>query len=222
MINRNFVVVATLLIATTLTRRADAGSFQFNLAGPGVSGTITLTYGTATDAKYPDALEVTGISGTFSDSNNGLNIVNAPVGPLVAVKHDTPEPTNLLAPMNFSRFAVASGLDPVNNGFLTYTNLYWPGGSPQTASDYPFHGGFLDIYGLMFEIGGGRIVNLWSNGDFGGGPDYGVAVATAANALDYTGGVSLTATPEPGTLGLLGSAVVAMLYWRRRSFHQTR
>jgi len=143
--------------------------------------------------------------------------VNTPIGPLVPVKHDTPELTNLVAPMDFSRFAVASGLDPMNNGFLTYTNLYWPGGSPQTASDYQFHGGFHDIYGLMFEIGGGRIANLWSNGDFGGGPVYGVAVATPAMSLDYTGGVSVTATPEPATLTLLRSAFFGILALRRRS-----
>ena len=50
----------------------------------------------------------------------------------------------------------------------------------------------LNIYGLMFEIGGGRVVDLWSNGDFSGtdsGPiDYGVAVVTADTALDYVGG----------------------------------
>ena len=33
-----------------------------------------------------------------------------------------------------------------------------------SASDYPPHGGFLDIYGLMFNIGGGRVVDFWSNG----------------------------------------------------------
>jgi hypothetical protein len=80
----------------------------------GVSGALVLTYGVATDAKYPNAFEVTGISGFFSDSNNGLNIVNAPVGPLVAITHDTPETGNLLAPNDFSRFAVASGLPAVN------------------------------------------------------------------------------------------------------------
>ena len=54
------------------------------------------------------------------------------------------------------------------------------------------HGGILDIYGLLFDIGGGRVVDLWSNGDFSGtgaGPiDYGVAVATHDTALDYVGG----------------------------------
>ena len=195
-----------------------ASTFDFSFAASGVSGTITLSYGTATDAKYSQAFEVTGISGTFSDSNNGLNIVNAPIGALVAIKHDTPEPTNLLAPNDFSRFAVATGLSPQSNGFLTYDNLYWPGGSPQTASDYPPHGGFVDIYGLMFDIGGGRVVDFWSNGDVTGtgNIDYGVAVATAATALDYVpGGASIT--PEPSGLALLGIGLLAVLIWRRRA-----
>ena len=221
---KNFVVSATLLLAASLTGQASASTINFSFAGPGVSGAIELTYGAATDAKYAQAFEVTGISGSFSDSNNGLNIVNAPIGPLVPIRHDTPEPTNLLAPDDFSRFPVAAGLPAQNNGFLTYDNLYYPGGSPQTASDYPVHGGFLDIYGLMFEIGGGRVVDLWSNGDFsmtGGGPiDYGVGVATHDMALDYVSG-GVTITPEPGAFGLLGTGLLAILLWRRRASRQT-
>ena len=95
--------------------------------------------------------------------------------------------------------------------------MFWPGGSPQTASDYPFHGGFLDIYGLMFDIGGGKVVDFWSNGNFSGtgpGPvNYGVAVATADTALDYVS-AGVAAVPEPSSyalmlagLGVLGSIV---------------
>src|SRR5580692_9287341 len=162
------VLSATLFLAASLPWQANASTFQFSFTGPGVGGTIDLTYGAATDGKYPQAFEVTGISGTFSDSNNGLNIVNAPIGSLVAITHDTPDPDNLLAPLDFSRFAVATGLSPDSDGFLTYDNLFWPGGSPPTASDYTVHGGFLDIYGLLFNIGGGRVVDFWSNGDFSG------------------------------------------------------
>jgi PEP-CTERM motif len=217
------VVSATLLFAASLPWQANASTLGFSFVGPGVSGTIQLTYGPATDGKYPQAFEVTGISGTFSDSNNGLNIVNAPIGPLEPIKHDTPEPTNLLAPLDFSRFAVAAGLSPQNNGFLTYDNLFYPGGSPPTASDYPVHGGFLDIYGLLFDIGGGRVVDFWSNGNFSGtgtGPiDYGVAVATHDTSLNYVaGGVSVT--PEPSAFGLLGSGLLGMLVWRRRASRQ--
>ena len=149
---RTLLFPATLLLAASLPWQANAGTVGFSFAGPGVSGTVDLTYGLATDGKYPQAFEVTGISGTFSDSNNSLDIVNAAIGPLVPINHAAPEATNLLAPDDFSKFAVTSGLPVDNNGFLTYDNLYYPGGSPQTASDYPAQGGFLDIYGLLASI----------------------------------------------------------------------
>jgi len=123
MISKKWVVSATLFFAASLPWQASASTFDLSFTGPGVSGSLSLTYGTATDAKYPQAFEVTGIAGTFSDSNNGLNLVNVPVGALEVVKHDMPEATNLLAPHDFSRFAVATGLDPQANGFLTYDNL---------------------------------------------------------------------------------------------------
>ena len=107
---------------------------------------------------------------------------------------------------------------------LNYDNLLYSGGSPQTASSYPVHGGFLDIYGLLFDIGGGRVVTFWSNGDFsrtGAGPiNYGVAVATSDTSLDYvSGGVSVT--PEPGALGLFGGGLLAIMVWRRRASRQS-
>jgi hypothetical protein len=122
---------------------------------------------------------------------------------------------------DFSKFAVATGLPAQNNGSLSYDNLYYPGGSPQTASDYPPHGGFLDIYGLMFNIGGGRVVNFWSNGVFsetGTGPaDYGAAVATQDAALDYVAG-GVVAVPEPSTYAfmLAGLGVLGWVTRRRK------
>jgi hypothetical protein len=208
------VVAAMLGMVAATAGQASASTIGVVFSGPGVSGSLQLTYGAGTDANYPNAFEVTGITGTFSDSNNGLNIVNASIGAPVAINHATPEPGNLLAPNDFSRFAVASGLSPQNNGFLTYDNLFWPGGSPQTASDYPPHGGFLDIYGLMFVIAGGQVVDLWSNGSFGGPADYGVAVATSAEALDYVSGGVVAFAPEPGSLWLLASGLLGLLAWR--------
>jgi len=225
MIKKANVLSAALLAAASLPWQANASTFDFTFTGPGVSGSIQLTYGSATDAKYSQAFEVTGISGTFSDSNNGLNLVNVPIGPLVPITRDTPEPGNLLAPNDFSRFPVVTGLPAQNNGFLTYDNLFYPGGSPPTASDYTVHGGILDIYGLMFEIGGGKVVDLWSNGDFtgtGSGPiDYGVGVATSAAALNYVGG-GVTVSPEPGTVILFGGGLLALVGWRRAAIRRER
>ena len=205
---KELVILATLLVAVSLPWQANASTFNFSFVGPGVSGYVQLTYGTATDARYSNAFEVTGISGTFSDSNNGLNIVNAPILSLEPINYATPDPTNLLAPHDFSKFLVATG---TSHGSLSYDNLYWPGGSPQTASSYPPHGGFLDIYGLLFDIGNGRVVDFWSDGTANGvGPyPYGVGVATSATVLDYMHS-GVTITPEPGTFVMLGSGIIGL------------
>lgn len=200
--------VMAALAGMVLVSRADADTtVPIYLNGPGVSGSLLLTIGATTDAKYPTAFEVTGVSGTFSDSNNSLNIFDAPVGPLVPTNHAAPEPDNHLAPNDFSKFAVASGFPPVNNGFLTYDNLFWPGGAPPTASDFAGAGGFLDIYGLMFSIGAGRVVDLFDNGvdaftgiDYGG---FGVGVATSDVALDYVANGVTASTPEPSTWAMM-------------------
>jgi hypothetical protein len=204
---------AAILLLATLPSRAKASTFDLTFTGPGVTGTLALTYGTAADSKYPQALEVTGISGTFTDSNIG--IVDATVTGLVPINYATPEATNTLAPHDFSKYPVAAG---TMDGSLSYDNLLYPGGSPQTAplTDYPFHGGLLDIYGLLFTIPNGDVVNLWSNGLLPGAiqDDYGVAVATSAKTLDYvSNGVEIT--PEPSPFILLATGLLALLVWRR-------
>ena len=178
------------------------------------------------DSKYPGkGFEITGIGGTFSDA--ALGIVDAPITSLVPISPTAPlDPTNVQAPNDFSHFAVATGLPSDNDGFLTYDNLFWPGGAPVTAPDFDGAGGFLDIYGLMFTLGGntvapGTVVDLFDNGvspttgvNYGG---FGVAVATSTETLAYVaGGVTATA-PEPSTwaMMMLGFAGLGFAGYRR-------
>ena len=217
-------------IGLAVPAASSAGTFGFDFVGPGVSGRIDLTYGPTTDAKYPSlglpdvAYEVTGISGFFTDTNNGLNIVNAPITGLVPLNNTEPDvdpkPENLLAPNNFSKFYIPI---PSNaRGRLTYDNLFWPAGSPATASGpewAAYKGGFLDVYGLMFTIDGGYAANFWNVQD----GDYGLAVATsgadpaARTQLDYvTSGVSVVPEPSTYAMALAGLACGGYSMFRRR------
>jgi len=220
MMRKPVVASVMLLLMVLLTGAAAASTHTFSVTGPGVNATVQVTTGTATDAKYANAYEVTGISGWFTDTRNGLNIVNAPILGLEPLNYASPTSGNLAAPADFSKFYLASsaGLPPGHPPSLTYDNLLWPGGSPVTATGYPFSGGFLDIYGLMFDIGNGEVAGLWSIGNHNGsgtGPIYGVGVATANGALDYRRS-GLTATPEPGTFVMLGSGILGLVGVARR------
>lgn len=210
-------LLSAMSLGITVPTLTSAATADLAFSGNGISANVVITYGAATDSKVPQGFVITGVSGRFSDSN--IAIDNASILGLIAVNDATPEPTNLLAPHDFSRFAVANGLAPVAHGFLTFDNLYYPGGSPATASDYPAAGGVFDIYGLMFRIGDGRVVDLWSNGIFGppgSAPiEYGAAVATVDSALDYVGdGVS--AVPEPLDAALLLSGLCTLALLTRR------
>ena len=226
-----YLATATLLVAASLSIQARAASFAFTLSGSGVSGAVQLTYspnpntgvlpGTSPNPVDPiGSYIVTGISGAFSDAAIG---VNSTITGIVLSNPATPDPTNLLAPHSFSFYPVTDGV-PGPGGVapgLTYDDLFYPGGSPQTATDYRFHGGFLDIYGLVFTLANGDAVNFWSNGDMGGGTTYGAAVTDGTSVLDYVGGVSV-AVPEPASwaimmigLGVLGASL------RRRPRTQT-
>ena len=67
------------LAGVALVGQAHASTMPITFSGQGVSGSLEITFGPGTDAKYSNAFEITGVSGTFSDTNNGLDIVNASV-----------------------------------------------------------------------------------------------------------------------------------------------
>lgn len=220
-----FVVLSALPLfaVAALAPSARANSVNFSFNGSGISGSGTLTY----TPQSSGAGTITGITGSFTDTNAGShnkpNIVNSPITGLVAINPVSPLPVNVTAP-DFSQYAVANGVPgtPPSNS-LSYDNNFYPDGSPTVCTDYPFKGGFLDVYGLLFTIPNGKVVGLWSNGiKDSSGPTYGVALADATYTYDYVNDLtaSVRAVPLPaavwmGLSTLAGLAGISLLRKRR-------
>ncbi len=208
----NYIPALALAVAVALAPAAFADQLDFSFNGNGVSASGTFTY--TPSATVPGADEITGITGTFSDSNVGVS--GAISGLYTPVSYN-----NQIPGVAFTK------------GGLSYDDLFFPNGN--TALDcpgYPFTGGVFDIFGVAFDIAGpGKYVaEIWSNGDIPGlGTVYAAGLANDDGLVDNPNSGpnapappgefgDLTITPEPSSVLLFGSGLfgLAALAWERK------
>jgi len=222
-----------LAAAVAVAPGAMADEFNFSFNGDGINATGVLTIGQqTTNSTNPPGYEITGISGTFSDTN--VNVSGAITG--------------LYTPLSYVNNPLDSGFASTQGG-LSYDDVFYPAGNSPAVCftlidgvptlTYPFSGGLFDIYGVAFNIAGpgGYVGELWSNGDVGGGPIiYAAGLANATSLVDNPnagadsgvppgryGSFTASPVPEPGSLllvgiGLIGLGAVCARKSKRSSF----
>lgn len=223
------VLALAVAVAFASSAMADEFNFWFNGSGVSAAGTFTVSPGSSAGVD-----EITGITGTFSDSNVGVS------GAI----------TGLYQPVSYVSNTLATPGVAFTTGGLSYDDLFYPAGdSPAICYDinptthlpeltYPFSGGQLDIFGMAFDIAGpgAYVGEIWSNGDVGRGPIiYAAALANALTVVDNPnsgpnapappgryGAFTTTPTPEPGTMVLFGIGLLGILALCERKISRLR
>lgn len=187
------------------------------------------------------AQAITGANGTFFDASLGMsNVAITGVQPLNATwviprMSALPGTTQPLYQENLPISRSMLFTDDPNSPTASYDNLFYAGGSPLVClvdvngtlvPTYPFSGGFLDIYGVMFTLGNGDLLGLWSDGSPSGyvapgAPDYGFNVLrwdaglNAYTVLDGNFSGATASVPEPRFVWMLGAGLLGFLAWQR-------
>ena len=195
---------------------------QIGFNGGDASGHASLAVGPDGTAGDPAGAQlISNASGTFSDSY--LSITNAVITGVHVLKFSTPVRSDDIPyiPASYSYIPSVGGAD-LGIG-ASYDNLFYQDGSPLVCNpdEYPFSGGFLDIFGVMFDLDNGDVVNLFSYGAIPGGASlgFGASVLTGSDSAGWSTADYYdvrAAVPEPNFMWLFGAGVLG-LFARRRS-----
>ncbi|MGH9654769.1 MAG: PEP-CTERM sorting domain-containing protein [Bryobacteraceae bacterium] len=199
---KDYCVAALALgAALAIAPAALADGFNFSFNGNGITSSGTIWVGAqSSNTATPPGYEITGITGTFSDTN-------VPGGVSGAI-------TGLYTPVSYQSNTLAAPGVAFTAGGLSYDDLFYPAGdSPTICYDinpitnqleltYPFSGGLFDIFGVAFNVAGGYNGVFWSNGDLPGqGLVYAAGLADANGIVDNPNSVPGPNTPPPGEFG---------------------
>lgn len=185
------------------------------------------------------AQAITDADGTFS--NAGLGMFNVAITGVQQLNTTWVNPRmsplpGTDSPLYQENLPVSRSMLFTTDATASYDNLYYAGGSPlvclvevdgKLVATYPFSGGFLDIYGVMFTLDNGDLLGLWSNGSASGyvapgAADYGFSVLRPVTdgryeVLDYAFGGVTASVPEPGFIWMFGAGLLGLFAWRRSS-----